>query len=203
MLVIMAFLFSLLSVVLVLSHVNFIDHTGGRGVSDMGMLISILGLLITFVVGFQIYNSLESKDTLMEIGELRTVKHELDRFKGEIKAEMNQDMGIFMTSMGEYMAAVFLFMEGLYFSIAIDNENRVDESLRKAIETVDGCDIYQSTDETNRLNTEIARKNAIRWIGKITTEFAGRELFKKNEARIAHITEKLQQMQPAQDKDKK
>jgi len=194
-LAILALLLAGAAVGVICHHIT--NHCGPNaiGTSDYGVLISILGLLIAFVVGFQIYNAIEAKDSLKEIGELKNVKKELDTFKYEIQSEINDSIGFVMDELGFNFLALCYHLEGIYFALIVRNEDLLDANLHNANRIMEKWDSEKSEKQFNSGITERDKDlehRASELITKINSEFSHLRLFNKYRERFLVVVNKLE-----------
>jgi hypothetical protein len=110
------------------------------GETYIGTLVSILGLLITFAVGYQIYNAVEMRETLKEVGQLKGVKQELDTFEFQIRAELQNHDGVNMRIGREYLLSTYHYMRGLNYALRCDYEKMANRLMDNAVATMDAWD---------------------------------------------------------------
>jgi hypothetical protein len=122
---VIALCIAILAILLALGHIFCVRHCGFGGMSDIGVLVSILGLFITFVVGFQIYNAVESKETLKEIGALKDVKKELDNFKADVYNMLGND------AYGNdfHELAICRYLKAIILALNSDNEKTLERGI--------------------------------------------------------------------------
>ncbi len=122
-----AFVFSIAAIIITFTRI--IPTVSITGETYAGVFISILGILVTVVLGYQIYSTLDIKDSIKELDDLKrklqTAEQELENTKKDILAVENRIQAGRLNSEGisageDYALALCKYTSSLIFSLKCD-----------------------------------------------------------------------------------
>ena len=101
--------------------------------SFIGILVSLLAICVTFVIGYQIINTLNIKESVKEIdhktAEVTQELKDLNKFKDEIKAINARSIGDMYSHLQDYNNAICYYVDGLNYALKSDDARRSDAIL--------------------------------------------------------------------------
>ncbi|MDR2912870.1 MAG: hypothetical protein LBV38_06235 [Alistipes sp.] len=119
------------------------------GETYIGVLVSLLGVCVTFAIGYQIVSTLNIKDDVKRVEELA---NEMESVRKELKYEVNHIRSQMWISEGfnglnsnEYAYAIVNFTRALEYALKCDNSAVVVDlmpTIKKALDAWDDNTIY-------------------------------------------------------------
>lgn len=188
-------------------------------------MVTLLGLLIAFVVGFQIYSTIDIKETIKEYRKLEEelknskvefdkkiaeTKEEFDKNLVEAKAELNEIQykfrgenqmiqGANMSSDGEYELSMYHFVKALDCFLRCKNKEYVNMAIRNSIAALSE---WGKIPPKNPFKTPYSIEGkdtngqTLEEMSKIIHDFGTTELYKEIEPRFLEIKTRLEQKKP-------
>ncbi|MBQ6275353.1 MAG: hypothetical protein IJK62_01445 [Bacteroidales bacterium] len=103
--------------------------------SFVGVIVALLAIVVTLVLGWQIYNSIEIKDKLKKVDDIESKAKEQDK---EIRQNLNWSQHLIFIGLAEieinkqnYTLAFSYLMESLEYSLSSDNIKNHKQLLSK------------------------------------------------------------------------
>lgn len=108
--------------------------------SFVGIIVALLAIVVTIVLGWQIYNAIELKRKIEELDEL---KDKLSEQEKEIKQQSSKSRHLIAASLadiattaGNHMSAFDYLMTSLYYSLALEQSINVGKILDRMAHSV-------------------------------------------------------------------
>lgn len=193
-----------ITAILMTLFVRIIPTVTITGETYIGLIVSFLGLLITFVVGFQIYNVMDFKERIKDVEsqkddlttkneafkeEYRKKLDELERASNEIQDRLyktNADifnlLGVTHAATGNYLFAVDLFIECFWYSLRYKSNDNAKLNLDLAFKTLQQitADKYETQFEfciTGNDNSSL-QEHILKTMENIDSEFKTKEIYR-------------------------
>ena len=104
--------------------------------SFISVLVALLALCVTFVLGFQIVNILDIKESANQIKkfeqELESTKKELFTFQHEMKADHYNAIGITCLDGKNYILALCCFLKQIYHALKCDYMKGIEDGIHNS-----------------------------------------------------------------------
>ena len=122
-------------------------NVGGFSVVDLasfvGVIVALLAIIVTFVVGWQIYNAIEMKEEIKQLNileknledKLREQEKNMEGQRFEYKAQHGVALGFEALFMKGYITAFRFFLESLSYAMQRDNASTNIEGILEALKT--------------------------------------------------------------------
>lgn len=132
----------------------------------IGVMVTMIGILVTFAVGWQIINALEIKSKLSEIEKIKTdvteQKQSIDKIAARIAYDAAVNRSYTLHKMGEYIKSFASTLEAIQNCLLIDEYEDLDLLLKNLYANATGAHnicCYESDCEFILKQDELIRKS--------------------------------------------
>lgn len=187
----------------------------------IGTLATLIGICVTLVIGYQIFNVIEWRGQLRELKtlkrELTATKEELNNLQYDLKGEIHNATGFIMLHAKEYSMAVYDFLGSLFNFLNNKDYENIDTALCNLELVMDFAEadygdgrIELSNDDDDYFITYLTEDGkepavaSMEIFEKITSEFSDCPVFKSCRGRLEKIKDRFEKYTEAhnQNKDK-
>lgn len=197
---------SIAAAAIIISIFKVVPTVNDTGETYTGVLVTLLGIVITFVVAYQLYNVFDFKqrvENLEKLGEdLTTIKGELEKeshaledFKYQIRAEIINGEGVNAKNRDEFILASCLFMSSLYNSLKCNNAKSIETALfnvKSVLLEWDTTKPKKPADCSVFVFGMHPRNEVVETMNQIATEFNGDKLYELIENQFLDIKWQLE-----------
>lgn len=161
----------------------------------ISILVSLLALCVTFVLGFQIVNTLDIKENISYIKELEQ-KLELNQegvvnFRHTIWADHYSALGLIYLDKKYYKTGLYYLLKGLYHALHSDNEGYVNSNIEHIDKIIAGWGNGADESNSHLFGKKSFKTNITGLLDDIDNDCRETRLYKDLECKIPGLRGKL------------
>lgn len=149
--VILSCLLSVTAIVLVAGDF-WMPSLGSTTDDFVAILVSVLGVLVTFVLGYQIYSTIDMRQRVEKFESLdkkvEGAETKLNNLRYEIMSDMYLNLGVMLKHSDNPSAALNYYVRGLDLSLKCNDIDRVEELLDRLDNELDCYDHEKDPNDT-------------------------------------------------------
>lgn len=182
--------------------------------SYVGVIVALLGIMVTFAVGYQIYNNIDMRESTREFkrlkAELGKTQEELNESRKELKAEIGAAMrelyvfkaqaentkGMGMRRDKQYLLSICHYLIGIFYAFRGNDEKLINIIISNSRNSLRawGKNPPENPLKCNyKINKKHPKEVCQLYMKLIDNKFGSTELYKKVEPELSEIKRRLEE----------